>query len=412
VSVATSPEEAVQYLRTTQAIRERCGNILARGLEGRLSHFAVDLDRLPAVIDRVAELTKRRFPSLEVPPHSRWGHFRAGNVDRVAELRRALGAVSTEARGRAQLDLVVTSVLLDAGAGADWRYEEDATEETFARSEGLAVASFRAFMEGLFSSQAGEPLRADAEGLAAVDEDTLGAAFQVRDDNHLVGLPGRVDLLRQLGAALRARPDIFGEDARIGGLFDYLRQRADAGRLPAHAILDAVLEGLGTIWPGRIALGGVNLGDVWQHPHAGGEGHGAGLVPFHKLSQWLSYSLVEPLDEAGIEIVDLDALTGLAEYRNGGLFVDSEVLLAKEPEVMQATHEPSSEIVVEWRALTVALLDRVADGVRSRFGKSPSEMPLAHVLEGGTWHAGREIAEERRPDGGPPVRIQSDGTVF
>ena len=412
MNVAGSPEEAVQYLRTTQAIRERCGNILARGLEGRLSHFAVELDRLPGVIDRVAELTKRRFPELEVPPHSRWGHFRVGTVDRVAELRRALGAVSTEERGRAQLDLVVTSVLLDAGAGADWRYAEDATGETFARSEGLAVASFRAFMEGLFSSRAGEPLRADADGLAAVDEHSLGAAFQVRDDNHLVGLPGRVDLLRQLGAALRARPDIFGEDARIGGLFDYLRRRAGHGRLRAHAILDAVLEGLGTIWPGRIALGGVNLGDVWQHPHAGGEGHGAGLVPFHKLSQWLSYSLVEPLEEAGVSIVDLDSLTGLAEYRNGGLFVDSEVLLAKAPEVMQTTHEPSSEIVVEWRALTVALLDRVADGVRSRFGKSPKEMPLAHVLEGGTWHAGREIAKERRPDGGPPVRIQSDGTVF
>ena len=402
----------MQYLRTTRAIRERCGNVLGRGLEGRLSHFAVDLDRLPEVIDRVAEITKRRFPELKLPPHSRWGHFRVGNVDRVAELRHALGAVPAEERGRTQLDLVITSVLLDAGAGADWRYEEDETKKTFARSEGLAVASFRAFLEGLFSSDLQHPLRADAAGLCSVDEDSLGAAFQVRDDNHLVGLPGRVDLLRSLGAALRARPDIFGEDARVGGLFDYLRGKADGGRLPAHAILDAVLDGLGTIWPGRIALGGVNLGDVWQHSHAGGEGHGAGLVPFHKLSQWLSYSLVEPLEEAGVTITDLDALTGLAEYRNGGLFVDSEVLLAKEPEVMQATHEPSSEIVVEWRALTVALLDRVADGVRTRFGKSPKEMPLAHVLEGGTWHAGREIAKERRPDGGPPIRIRSDGTVF
>jgi len=37
---------------------------------------------------------------------------------------------------------------------------------------------------------------------------------------------------------------------------------------------------------------------------------------------------------------------------------------------------------------------------------------LARVLEGGTWAAGRRIARERRPDGAPPLAIESDGTVF
>jgi hypothetical protein len=440
--VARAPDEAVRYLWTTRAIRERCGNVLARGLEGRLTHFAVDMDALPEVVTRVAALTKERFPDLRVPPHSRWGHFRAGGVDRAAKLWKLLAARPPEEHARAGFDLVVTSVLLDAGAGPDWRYREDgqgspqasavhpggvraegaggprsATQEsesgeTFARSEGLAVASFDAFTRGLFSSDAGEPLRADAAALASLDEDALARAFQVRDGNHLVGLEGRAALMRSLGDAVRARPDLFGDEGRVGGLFDHLRGRADGGRLPAHAILDAVLEGLHPIWPGRISLGGVSLGDVWQHPYAGGEGHGAGLVPFHKLSQWLSYSLIEPLEASGVEVVELDALTGLAEYRNGGLFVDAGVLLPKEPEVVRAMHPPSSEVVVEWRALTVALLDRVADGVRASFGKSPADMPLAHVLEGGTWDAGRAIAKERRPDGGPPIRIQSDGTVF
>jgi len=53
-----------------------------------------------------------------------------------------------------------------------------------------------------------------------------------------------------------------------------------------------------------------------------------GLVPIHKLSQWLSYSLVEPLMAAGIEVTDLDGLTGLAEYRNGGLLVGACLGLA------------------------------------------------------------------------------------
>jgi hypothetical protein len=68
--------------------------------------------------------------------------------------------------------------------------------------------------------------------------------------------------------------------------------------------------------------------------------------------------------------------------------------------------------VVEWRALTVALLDEVAALIRTRLGRSREELPLAKVLEGGTWAAGRRIAREKRVDGGPPLAIVSDGTVF
>jgi len=74
--------------------------------------------------------------------------------------------------------------------------------------------------------------------------------------------------------------------------------------------------------------------------------------------------------------------------------------------------EPQSEPVVEWRALTVALLDRLAASVRERLGKTPQEFPLACVLEGGSWAAGREIALERRPDGSAPIMIVSDSTLF
>ena len=80
--------------------------------------------------------------------------------------------------------------------------------------------------------------------------------------------------------------------------------------------------------------------------------------------------------------------------------------------VLAEAHAPSSEIVVEWRACTVALLDRVAERVRDKLGLDAKSFPLAKVLEGGTWQAGRELARERRPDGTPPIRIASDGTVF
>jgi hypothetical protein len=39
-------------------------------------------------------------------------------------------------------------------------------------------------------------------------------------------------------------------------------------------------------------------------------------------------------------------------------------------------------------------------------------MPLARILEGGTWAAGRQVAAEKRLGGAPPITVESDGTVF
>ena len=238
--------------------------------------------------------------------------------------------------------------------------------------------------------------------------------LQVSEANPLVGLEGRVELLRRLGKLVASKPDIFGrhDTPRPGGLFDQLAARADNSRLPAPVILSELLQQLGPIWPSRLTLGGIALGDCWKHPSLITDDATNGLVPLHKLSQWLAYSLIEPLQTAGIEVIDIDGLTGLAEYRNGGLFVDSGVLAFRDEQDAQREHEVSSSLVVEWRALTVALLDRLADGIRKRLGLDAVSLPLAKVLEGGSWAAGRRLAHERRADASPPVKVISDGTVF
>jgi hypothetical protein len=135
-------------------------------------------------------------------------------------------------------------------------------------------------------------------------------------------------------------------------------------------------------------------------------------VPFHKLSQWLSYSLIEPLKWAGLTVIDIDGLTGLPEYRNGGLFLDTDVLRLKNPDEAERLHAVDSMLVVEWRALTVALLDTIAPLIRQKLGAAGEMLTLAQILEGGTWATGRRLARERRPDGGPPLKVVSDGTVF
>ena len=91
---------------------------------------------------------------------------------------------------------------------------------------------------------------------------------------------------------------------------------------------------------------------------------------------------------------------------------DGGVLVPRHDSVLGGRHRPDSEVVVEWRALTVALLDRIAGMVRARLGQDATTLPLSAVLQGGTWAAGRRLARERRADGGPPLAIESDGTVF
>ncbi len=398
----STTDEASELL-TAAAVRDRCGIVFAAAERGEARHFRLVMARLDDAVRRVVEITRRRYPDLNVPYHSRWRHFSAGGVDRAAQV--APGADPGGA-ARARIDLAVVSVLLDAGVGPQWRFHETETGQILSRSEGLAVASLRAMQSGLFSADPAQPWQADAGALSRITPEALARAFQHAAGNELAGIEGRAALLRRVGAVCAANPALFGTAARPGNLYDYWAARREGPTAPE--ILRTLLRLFGPIWPGRISLGGIPLGDCGRHPAVPGEG----LVPFHKLSQWLTYSLVEPLTAVGLPIADIDGLTGLAEYRNGGLFLDCGVLEPRDPALLRRSLDALSEPVVEWRALTVALLDRLASGVRERLGKTAEEFPLTCVLEGGSWAAGREIARERRPDGAPPLAVISDGTLF
>jgi Protein of unknown function (DUF1688) len=384
--------DSLAYLRTPAAIRERAEKMLTYVDHGKSAWFALDGNGLESAVQATLDVTRKRFPNpADIPFHSRWRQFEAGGRDRWAALAERLKGLPKEEIARRRMDLAVVSVLLDAGAGPAWSYREPGTGETYARSEGLGVASIQMFANGAFSRDAkGDPLRADAERLAALAPADIAMGFQVRAHNPLTGLEGRAELLRKLGGVGLDRP---------GALFDIMAPGSGGGSdVKAASILAAVLDKLSPIWP-------LPMGDVWPHP-------AIGLVPFHKLSQWLSYSLVEPLQDAGLEVVELDQLTGLPEYRNGGLLIDAGALRPKQRALLEKTFAAGDEPIVEWRALTVALLDRIAQHVRLHLGLDAARLPLVKVLEAGTWFAGRALAAERRPGGGPPIAVASDGTVF
>ncbi|AEG93219.1 URC4/urg3 family protein [Ramlibacter tataouinensis] len=407
-------ESAAAELRTTLAVRERCGQLLARARSGGSAWFEVDDGVLDAAAREVVAVTRRRYPKLHIPLHSRWRHFEAGGVDRKGQLDKLLHGLPAASRAHALIDLTVVSVLLDAGAGPDWKYVEPATGQTFTRSEGLAVASFHAFTAGMFSSRQDRPLQADSQGLRGLVTQRLAEAFQVSESNPLVGLQGRAILLRRLGEILSEEPEVFGEEGRPGEIFDFLVSGPEVPHtadVDAHDILSQLLISLSGIWPADNQAGGVPLGDCWRHPAVRAEGPSDGWVPFHKLSQWLTYSLLEPFQWCGVHVRGLDGLTALPEYRNGGLLIDTGVLRLRDAQAVQHTWKPGDEIIVEWRALTVSLMDELAGRVRQQLHLDAARLPLGCVLEGGTWAAGRELAQRLR-GGLPPLKVASDGTVF
>jgi hypothetical protein len=432
------PAGAAAALRSTSAIRQRASGLLARARSDESAWFRIGPgDALEDAARTVAEVTRERYPWDTIPYHSRWRHFEAGGFDRRELLDGLMIASDAREHARAHIDLVLVSVLLDAGAGPDWHYAEPATGQRFTRSEGLAVASFHAFTSGLFSSNPDRPMQVDAAALRGLVTDRLAAALQVSEVNPLVGLAGRAMLLRRLGEAMSAQPEIFGEEGRPGGLFDalvgpYGPAAPPTAEITAHEILSVLLDSLSRIWPAANAVDSIAadgsdqaggaagigssdpafaLGDCWRHSAVRGPGLTNGWMPFHKLSQWLTYSLIEPFEWAGVKVRHLEALTALPEYRNGGLLIDSGVIVPRDPAFLTRQWKVGDEFVVEWRALTVALLDELAPRVRKILDRSETELPLACVLEGGTWAAGRALAQRLR-GGAPPLQIESDGTVF
>jgi len=166
----------------------------------------------------------------------------------------------------------------------------------------------------------------------------MAKAMQVASTNPMTGLEGRTSLLIKLSTALQSSSLYFGQDARPGNMLDYLEARSfhrgDKRVVRITDLWDVLIKGLAPIWPtDRTTLNGVPLGDVWPcealaEDSAGGGSSDAAeaLVPFHKLSQWLAYSLIEPIEKLlGWEFDKMGPdgktlMTGLPEYRNGMYF--------------------------------------------------------------------------------------------
>ncbi|RDA87606.1 hypothetical protein CP532_3966 [Ophiocordyceps camponoti-leonardi (nom. inval.)] len=435
------------YLRSLGAVRERSGLLMQRALNDKLDHFNVDLSKLPDVVAFVSRLIKRDYdaPFHTIPGHGRYQHFCVGGRDRVAQLLASWPeSLDNTEKCRRLIDLFLVSVLLDAGAGTQWSYKSPENGRIYRRSEGLAIASLDMFKAGLFSGNADNKTQVDKVGLRSLTVEKLEAGLQSRPGNELAGLEGRTALLIRLADALDEKKDFFGTDGRPGNMIDHLLSHPSTLAssmlvVPLPVLWNVLMSGLASIWPpSRTTLNGVSLGDAWPC-NAMRKANAApweSILPFHKLTQWLTYSLMQPMQSLlNMHFAGTELLTGLPEYRNGGLFVDMGVLTLKLDDQERGLQhyadycrrtgvkgvevapmfEPGDDVIVEWRGVTVGLLDKLCDQVNEALKAelAGNELTLPQLLEAGSWKGGREIAEINRPNTKePPILIESDGTVF
>jgi hypothetical protein len=393
-------------------------------------------------------LTQRDYdaPFNTIPGHGRYQHFAVGGRDRVAQLLTTFpDSVDTTEKCRRLIDLFLVSVLLDAGAGTGWSFKSAENGRTYRRSEGLAIASLEMFKtvrvhsrptptavpadepQGIFSSNPDVKMQVDKDGLRKLTVEALGIGLQSRPGNTIAGLEGRANLLIRLGDALDEKKDFFGADGRPGNLVDYLLSHPSTQASSTPVVLvpvlwNALMNGLAPIWPpSRTSINGTSLGDAWpcaampRPRNSGGvsafppsNGAWEGILPFHKLTQWLTYSLMQPMQSLlRMQFAGTELLTGLPEYRNGGLFIDLGVLTLKKDDLDRglehfADHcrrtgvravevapmfEPGDDVVVEWRGVTVGFLDRLLVEVNKalRAELAGGELTLAQLLEAGSW---------------------------
>ncbi|KAI1173477.1 hypothetical protein F4777DRAFT_450185 [Nemania sp. FL0916] len=462
--------DAAGYLRSLGAVRERCRVVTEKALQNQLNHFDVDLDRFPDVVQFVCRIIKRDYdaPFHSIPGHGRYQHFGVGGRDRIAHLLSTFDGIDNTEKCRRLIDLFLVSVLLDAGAGTSWSFKSADSGKTYRRSEGLAIASLEMFKAGLFSGNPSNKYQVDHEGLRNLTVEQLAKGLQSRPGNEVAGLEGRASLLIRLGGALADKKDFFGETGRPGNMIDYLlahptTQASSSPVVVLPVLWNVLMSGLAAIWPAsRTAVNGISLGDAWPcstMPQALPRNRSSSgsspptfspfppqssaatepweaILPFHKLTQWLTYSLMQPMQSLlRIQFAGTELLTGLPEYRNGGLFVDLGVLTLKDKDSERGLahyrdyckrtgangvevapmFEPSDDVIVEWRGVTVGFLDKLCVDVNAALREelNGGELTLAQLLEAGSWKGGREIAEVSRPNTKePPILIDSDGTVF
>ncbi|KAH6593590.1 hypothetical protein BASA61_004239 [Batrachochytrium salamandrivorans] len=371
---------------------------------------------MDAVVNAVMMLIVRDYSSpTDIPPHSRWRHFEAASAAmKLAKCDRINPLLESWKKEMSKRQVVIPPT-----ERADWGVGKDKAASSYNRardwhwhrSSGSWLADCRQIQTHIPCVQM--PLGSQQSPMSRSLLPFKSTTFQP-----ISGCRGRCLLLNRLGDVCAKHTEYFGSTPasnRPGNLVDYLLDHSstlhsDDGQshtVDISLLWHVAMDAFAGVWPpSRTSLDGVFLGDVW---------------PCRALAAILAARSTESSTESTTESTTGRPSNRTCRVPYGGLFVDMGVISLRDSSIHMRSQGPESvprfnvfdDAVVEWRALTVGLLDMVADCVRKRLSLSKDQLPLAKVLEAGTWKAGREIAASLRPiTRGPPIDIISDGTVF
>jgi len=392
-------------------VRSKAHHLLELAETGRLAHVGVDLTRLDRAVEMVLETTKENYPDFQIPPYGIWRAFEAGGIDRWQALAGARGYETAGEMLAAAADLALLGIFMTTLHPAGWSYEDRMTETTAAGRRGAALAAFHMFASGSFSSDMTDPYRVDAETLVRMDLLELAAGLQWDDRDDADFLNAMQRHLKRFGEALALRSDLFGEGdtTRPGLLAVNLAKECD-GAVDAAAVLDRLLEALAPVWDGGASEGDIALGDSFAHSTSVG-GEMDAIVPFHLAAQQMVYSLVEPFAWAGFEVANLDKLTAPSDLAHATLFHHTGVLTLRDDD-RNLTPDAFRDRMIEARAVTIALSDRLAERLASGLGMTPEQVPFTCVLEGGTSRAGEHLIAQSPDKARKLGEILNPGAVF
>jgi uncharacterized protein DUF1688 len=402
---------SVLTLFQPEEIRRKAHDVLERAVDGDLSHVGVDLSKMDNVLLAVLEVTKENYPDFQIPPHGVWRDFEAGGFDRWGALASARGFESAEEMLVAAADLAIVAAYMKTRHPDGWVFEDLMTGTEATGTQASALAAFHMFAAGSFSSDMSDPYRVDAGSLIRMDIGELADALQWDPQNDAGLLEDMQRHLKRLGEALALRPDLFSEgDVTRPGLLATRLAKQSSSAVDAAIALDRFLEALAPVWDGGAVSGEIALGDCFAHsqfPEVDLEQ----LIPFHLAAQEIVYSLVEPFAWAGWAVSGLENLSAPADQAHVALFSQAGVLSARQPDE-KLTGSEALNRMIELRATSMALTDKLADMLCAKLQVTSDQLPLSCVLEGGTSRAGARILQQNEGEAKKLGQILDPGSVF
>ena len=392
-------------------VRRKANRLLDLALAGELEYVAAEETDLRSVLLNVLETTKENYPEFQIPPYGVWRDFEESGIDRWGALASARAFETAEEMLMASADLAILGCFMKTGRPENWVFNDPMTETAATGKQASALAAFHMFAAGSFSSDMSDPFRVDAETLISLEPEELAAGLQWDREEDAALLVAMQRHLKRIGEALALRSDLFseGEVTRPGILAARLARDSD-GAVSATRLLDNLLEALAPVWEGGAQSDDIMLGDSFRHSALPGDEVDQ-VVPFHLAAQEMVYSMLEPFAWAGVEVDGLESLTGPSDETHAALFIKAGVMEIREAD-KALTLEEAQDQMVEIRAVTGALIDRLAELLRKELEVPADQLPLTCILEGGTSHAGNRILRQDQVIAKKLGHFLNPGSVF